>query len=248
VTPTALLRRARHAQGRLIAYLLSVQVVAQLSAPYFAPYMLKQLMFPYSTFMLMLGVAFVARITILPALGRIARRHGAKTVLWMGGLGIIPLSVLWLVSDSVPYLLMIQVLAGLAWASYELGTFLMLFETIPDDEKTSVLTMFNLVNALAVITGSVIGGVILHMGEEQRWVYHLLFAISSVGRIATLPLLYSVIERPPVPVPLWLRTMAVRPSAGAIDRPIVAAELEPTIPPQNVESEPPAAVARASSP
>lgn len=219
-----LIERSKHAQGKLIIYMIAVQFVAQLAAPYFTPFMLRQLEMPYDTYVLLLGTAFLARIIALPHIGKVAKRYGAKRVVWLGGLGIAPLSAMWLVTDAVPFLVCIQLLAGVAWASYEMGTFLMLFETIPDDEKTSILTIFNLANALAVVSGSVLGGLLLkHLGAETS-AYFTIFVISSIGRLLTLPMLRGIEEKAPPTEMLDFRTLAVRSNAGAIDRPIVSEE------------------------
>jgi MFS family permease len=140
-----LLSQARHsANGRLVAYLLLLQAAAQLAGPYFTPFMLGQLQLSYSAYMTVLATSFLAKSLALPLLGRIASRIGAMRLLWIGGLAIAPLPALWVISHSVPYLLFLQILGGLAWGAHELAMFLLFFETIPEGERTGVLTTFNL--------------------------------------------------------------------------------------------------------
>ena len=221
VAPHRLLHRLRHAEGRLLLYMASVQVMAQMAAPYFTPFMLKQLRLSYGAYMLLLAAAYLAKALASPLLGRFAHRSGAKHLLWFGGLGIVPLAALWMVSSAVPYLLVIQLLAGVLWGAYELASFLLMLETIPNEERTSILTTFNLLNAVAIATGSLIGGAVLRLAGGGREAYLLLFLVSSAGRLLTLPLLRRVIERPLIPAPLSLIPMALRPAAGSIDDPIL---------------------------
>jgi len=214
-----LLRRSH--EGRLLLYLLSVQTAVHLSAPYFTPYMLGRLGLDYASYMVLIAASFGAKILMLPLLGILARRFGARQLLWVGGLGIVPLASLWIVSDWFPYLLVVQCLAGTAWGAYELATFLLVFETIREDERTSVLTTFNLANAVAMVGGSLIGGWILTRLGETQYAYHVIFVLSSLSRAVTVLFLFRV----PTPVlravPVATRTVAVRPSAGSIDRPIL---------------------------
>jgi len=213
------IRQARSA--RVFAYLLGMQFAVNVAAPFFTPYMLGPLALSYAEFMLLTAAAFLARVAVLPLLGRIAHRRGTAFVLWWGALGIVPLPVLWLVSNDFTYLLVLQTFAGTAWAALELATMLSFFERIPDDERASVLTLYNVGNALAIGLGSLLGSqIFLHL-DGAPGVYAWLFAISSAGRLVVLAILRGV--RPAREIAdVQLRTLAVRPSAGAIERPILA--------------------------
>ena len=119
-----------------------------------------------------------------------------------------------------------KVIAGAVWAAYELATFLLLFETIPEQERTSVLTTFNLANAIAMVCGSLLGGGILHAMGTNQTAYLALFAVSGVLRIFTLLLLVPAVRALPVPafgqlVPVPTRVVAVRPNLGSIERPML---------------------------
>jgi MFS family permease len=223
VSPIELVRRMRtRRDARLLLYLLAVTFTTQLAGPFFTPYMLSELRLSYPQYMVLIGAAFASKILVLPRLGGIVHRYGAQRLLWFGGLTIVPLSALWLVSDQFPYLLGIQLLAGCAWAAYELATFLLIFETIDEDERTSVLTVFNLVNALLTVGGSLLGGLLLKTLGQDHLAYGTLFALSAVARAATLLLLVRVAPVPFRVLPLVIRTLALRPAADSLDAPIVA--------------------------
>lgn len=206
---------------QLLAYLLAMQTAVWIAAPYFTPFMLVHLRLNYWQFAMLTAMAFAARILVLPILGASAKRYGAQWLLWVGGLCIIPLSSLWLLSDSILYLACVQVVSGMAWGAYELAMLLMFFETIPRRQRIQLLTLYNLGNSLAMVAGSLIGAAILHFGSEQRATYLTLFALSSAARLGTVVLLVRI---PRVSLPIVrpaMRTLAVRPSAGAIEAPVV---------------------------
>lgn len=189
---TELLQRIRGRDGSLLIYLLTVQVAVQISGPYFTPFLLKQVRVSYATFVVLVGVSFVGKILALPLWGHVARRAGARRLLWLGGLGIMPVAGLWLCSTSLAWLLLVQLIAGVVWAAYELAMFLMFFENIRLEERTSVLTTYNFGNALATFCGSMLGGGLLLALGEHKSTYLALFAISTIARIATLSLLIRV--------------------------------------------------------
>jgi MFS family permease len=208
--------------GRLLGMLLSVQLAVHVAAPYFTPYMLSELELSYSEFTTLLAAAFVARVVALPALGAAARRLGTRRLLWVGAAGIAPLPTLWLVSDSFLWLLAIQMLSGVAWGAFELCTTLAFFEGIDRHERTSMLTLFNFANALAISLGAVVGGLIWQWLPQGIAVYPVLFLVSSTARLLSLFLMRSVPELPAAVEGPQLRTLAVRPALGAIQRPVVS--------------------------
>ena len=219
----AILKRLSHGtSGRLLRYIIVVQAAVHISGPYFAPYMLNKLHLSYAEYVLLIGTAFMAKIVMLPLFGHYAHRFGANRLLWVGGLGIVPVAGLWLVSNSLPWLLAVQALSGTVWAAYELATFLLLFDSIPEDERTGVLTVYNLANSTALVGGALAGGAVLKALGASESAYLMLFAGSSVLRLFATLLLARIPEIPVASAMIGMRTLAVRPSAGSMDRPILS--------------------------
>jgi len=207
---------------RVLTYLLAMQAATHIASPYFTPYMLQPLAFSYHQFMALTGTAFLARIAVLPVLGRIAHQYGTRRILWLGGVGVVPLPSLWLVSHDFHYLMGVQLLAGAAWASVELATTLSFFEGIGEKDRANVLSVFNFANALASALGALVGAQILGGLELGASTYAWLFGVSTAARFTTLLLIRRApsVEHPSEEV--RLRTLAIRPSGVALQRPILA--------------------------
>lgn len=178
-------RLGKTVDGKFLLYLMAIQAAVQFSGPYFTPYMLKQLKLSYVDYMVLVAAAFAAKMLSLPWLGRVAQRYGAKRLLAWGSLGIIPLSSGWLISDNYVWCLFLQAIGGVAWAGYELAWFLLFFEMLPREERTSVLTTFNFGHSAASVVGSLAGGILLMTLGEHREIYYALFVGSSLLRIVT---------------------------------------------------------------
>ena len=88
------------ANGRLLLYLMAAQAAVQIAGPYFNPYMLGELHFSYSTYVVVICAFIVAKIVFLPTVGRIADRVGVRRVFWISAAAIVPSSALWLVSNN----------------------------------------------------------------------------------------------------------------------------------------------------
>jgi MFS family permease len=193
VTLNEFVRRIRTTtEGGLLLYFLAVAFAVQISGPYFNPYMLQQLRFSYAEYVVLVASAYVSRVVTLPALGKFASRFGARKLLWLGGVGIAPLSGAWLFCDSFAGLIVLQLIVGVFWAAYELSVFLLFLEAIPSDERTGVLTAFNFANAVCTAAGSLLGGAVLAWLGQRPEIYLTLFVGSSFARVAALVLLWRV--------------------------------------------------------
>lgn len=208
--------------GRLVLYLVLMQSVVQISGPYFTPYMLGPLDLPYVGYMGLMAASYAAKIMMMPLLGILAGRIGPARVLLIGGFGIVPMAALWTISESWALLFAVQVLSGSLWAAHELGATLMFFETLDDRERTSVLTLYNLLNASAIALGAVAGAALFRLVGGGGEGYRVLFLVSSGLRLCVAPLLLALASMPVTPRRIVLRTLAIRPAMGSIERPIVA--------------------------
>lgn len=225
------LRSYRHsAGGRLLLYIVVVQFGVWITGPYFAPYMREKLHFSYVDYAVLIAFSFVFKIMALPMCGRLAKRWGARRLLTLGGIGIVPLSAMWDVSDNYAWLCFTQITAGICWAAYELAFFLLFFESIPADERVSVLTFFNLLNSAALAAGALVGGAILQFAQEAAGAYQVLFVLSSLWRAVALVFLWRV---PRIHVPadvVGVQTKELRPTGETLDGPILSSLPDETLP------------------
>jgi MFS family permease len=179
----------RHgADLRVLGFFMAMQIAVQFATPFFHPYMLRRLQLPYLEYIIVNGTFYAAKVLALPALGHLAARWGPRRLLWVGAAAITPMPVLWLVSGELPYLIGLQLASGMAWATYELALFLLLFDAIDARERTSVMTKYNLGNSLAMTAGSLLGGAVLGPLPGAA-AYTAVFILSTAGRGAALLLL-----------------------------------------------------------
>lgn len=190
-------RKLRSHPGlRLLRYMLVVQFTCCIGLHYLNPFALDQRQFNYVQYQLLIAAPYITRMLILPVMGTYAHHHGARRVLRLAGIGLIPLSGVWMISGSFAYLFAVQLIAGVVWAAYELSTFLLILETIPEDERTSVMTTYYLGNAIAMVSGSLIGGTILRAFDKSHEGYMLIFALSMAARLVSLFFLIRLTRTP----------------------------------------------------
>ena len=175
--------------GRLVVFLCCFTFGLQIAGPYFIPYMLESLWFSYGQFLMVFGAGFLVKAVMLPTIGRLGSRLGAGKLLMFASISIVPLSLLWLPSSEVPWLVVVQFVAGTCWAAYELSVALLLFEMAGDRDRSGVVSAYTLGVAVATVAGAACGGLLLRSLGETREAYAAVFVASCVMRGLTLPIL-----------------------------------------------------------
>ena len=178
--------RMPRAAGRLVLFLVLVQIAVHVSGPYFNPFMLRVMQLSWLDYMSLLSLGFVGKMLSLPSAGRFANRFGADRLLWAGSLGIVPISAFWFCSQEYWFLAIIQLLSGIVWGWYELAMLLQFFRRIPAERRVFVLTIYNVGNSAAMVLGTIIGAVLLQAFERTHEAYLTLFLVSGCLRACCL--------------------------------------------------------------
>jgi predicted MFS family arabinose efflux permease len=178
--------RMPRAAGRLVLFLVLVQIAVHVSGPYFNPFMLRVMQLSWLDYMSLLSLGFVGKMLSLPSAGRFANRFGADRLLWAGSLGIVPISAFWFCSQEYWFLAIIQLLSGIVWGWYELAMLLQFFRRIPAERRVFVLTIYNVGNSAAMVLGTIIGAGLLQAFERTHEAYLTLFLVSGCLRACCL--------------------------------------------------------------
>lgn len=206
--------------GRFLLFMLVQQVSVYIAAPYFSPYLLAHVPFSYLQYVGLVSASFIAKIAFYPLIARIVREVGAYRAMWVAAIGVAPLPLFWFLTPELPMLVLSQVLAGLAWGTFELASALLVFDRIEQSERVQLLTLYNLMSAVAIVVGSLLGGYVLNRWPEAQ-AYRYIFIASAAARLLSLVALARV---GPVKVrfrAIAVRTLGLRPSAGSMAQPII---------------------------
>lgn len=188
VAPLELLARFRRGHdGRLLVALLASQAALSFALPYFFPWLLGPRGFGYAEAMALLAAAVLGRFLALPAWGAFARRRSLAALFLVSGALSVPVTLGWIVADGFVGLLAAQLFAGVALGGFELATFLAFFARIERNERTSVMTLFHLANALAFALGSLAGGALLAaqggLADTASSAFVVVFAVAAGLRL-----------------------------------------------------------------
>ena len=217
------LRKSEH--GRILIYLLMLLVAVHISGPFFSPFMLMELKMGYQHYMFMLATAYVAKVVMFPILTRYAERVGIARLFFWSSIGVIPMPLGWLVSENDYYLYALQFVSGATWGIHELMSFLLLFNQIPQKERTGLLSIFNFMSTFSLGIGSAVGAYIFsHAGSEYS--YAAVFGASALLRLICL-FFFPGFQANAKEIRYWIytRSISVRPALGGMGRPIIASAI-----------------------
>ncbi len=212
-------------RASLLGYLIAALAAAAISGPFITPYLLDELRIGYAGYSVFTATVVVVKIAALPTLGRIIQRSGVRRVMTVCALAIAPIPLLYLVSDAFAWLIVIQVIAGVAWAGFELGLLMALFDGEDDAERTTMQVAFSALQAIGTAGASLVGGGLLGALGSDHAAYLWVFAVSAAARLGAALLLVRELPRAIARIPITMVarawTLAIRPWGGTIVRPIV---------------------------
>ncbi len=143
---------------RFVVYTGLMHLAVMLAGPFFSVYMLRDLHFSYLQFMSVSAAAVLVQYFTLHNWGKFGDKFGNRKVLVITGFTLPLVPVLWLFSANFYFILVIQMLAGFAWAGFSLSMGNFIFDAIPQPKRAKCVAIFNVLNAVGIFSGAAIGG------------------------------------------------------------------------------------------
>lgn len=165
-----------------ILKLLPFQMAVYVSAPFVTPYMLAQMKMNYGQYMAAVSFLLIGKIVSLSFFEKF-KKLNYQQAFGLGLCFLCPSPLLWVLSDSFAYVLVLQLLGGAAWALFEVGLALIFFQDLKAEEKIPFLTFYNFLNAAGLLLGSAMGALYLKGHALAPQNYFTLFAIGGLLRI-----------------------------------------------------------------
>ncbi|MFH1514671.1 MAG: MFS transporter [bacterium] len=152
--------------ANFVFFIASMSLAIQVAAPFFAIYILRDLGFSYIAYTFQLGVFVASQFIAMRSWGAYADRFGNRNVLKLTG-AIMPLiPVLWFFSKEYPYLVLVQVISGLAWGGWALSAGNFIFDAVTPPKRARCAAYFNFFNFTGVFIGAMIGAFLVRIAPS----------------------------------------------------------------------------------
>lgn len=181
---------------RFSTFFTLVQFATAIASPFFTVYMLRDLGWSYWLFTVNTGVVVLVQFFTLNFWGRISDAWGNRLILVVTGWLIPWLPALWMFSTDYTYLILLQLLGGVAWAGFNLSAGNFIYDLVAPRQRANFLAMHNVMSSIGVFCGAVIGGylasqlptTIVWQGVEHDWLSALygVFIISTLARLSVM--------------------------------------------------------------
>ena len=212
-------------RARMLAYFLGAGAAATISGAFVTPYVLHNEALTYVQYSMFTATIVVAKILFSPVLGRTIQRVGLQRVLGACAIGIAVIPLMYIASDHYAWLLFIQFYGGIAWAGFELGALIALFDAGDDSERTTMQVAYGALQAIGNTGASLLGAALLSSFGSGERAYVWVFLVSAIARTLAALLvvknLPQLVARLPATIVVGTWTLAIRPWGGTIVRPIV---------------------------
>jgi MFS family permease len=170
--------------GRAIIFCGFLSFSTNLAAPFFSPYMLRELKFSYLTYTIVNSASALATLGFMTYWGTRSDKAGTVKVIKTSMLLIPFVPIAWLISSNVYWIILVQVFSGFAWAGFSLSSTIFIFDASPQNDRTRYIALFNAMMFGGVFLGALVGGVLTPLLPQIKHSQFLtIFLFSGVARM-----------------------------------------------------------------
>jgi MFS family permease len=187
--------------GKFTAYIALINIVIGMSGPFFAVFMLRDLHFSYTTYMIIISINALSSLIFQRFWGRRADIAGNIKVLRFTSM-VLPILPFTYVFTGNPFILGSgEILSGFIWSGFNLSFANFVYDVSEPEIRTKQIAVFMAVTGTALCLGALIGGYAApHVPELFGYQLRTLFAASGIARVfIILALLKLIVEVRDVP-------------------------------------------------
>ncbi|MBI4721451.1 MAG: MFS transporter [Candidatus Stahlbacteria bacterium] len=182
--------------GRFVIFVMLTTLSCCIAVPFFAPYMLRDLKFNYTLFILIAIVTpTISSIITAPLWGRFSDKFGNIATLRICSLVICFIPLSWLLSRNPYYLIFVpQTIGGAAWAGFGLATSNFIYDAVTRQRRGLCFAYYNVLNGIGIFIGATIGSFIVKLPIHFMNIFLFIFLISSILRLIVFTVMLPKIK------------------------------------------------------
>ena len=208
---------------RLVLLGAALQLVTYLASPFFVPFMLQGLGFSYLEYTAATLSVVVAKMAVLPRWGRMIDEYEPRRTYALAAIFVAIVPLPWLWANGLGWVLVAQMMSGIAWASYEVSFLTLLLDSTKRRTRPHVFALHTLANGTAQFTGSLLGGLALAAASGNwRFVFGMSMLLRLVVALSIRAAAPGLRLEPRARRTLALRLVGFRVHGGFAVRPVAS--------------------------
>lgn len=170
--------------GKFTLYVALMYFGMQISGPFFAVYMLKDLNFNYLTYTLVNLSTTVFSLLTMGIWGKFSDKFGNRRILSICGFIIPLIPIFWIFSPSPIFLMFVpQLIGGVGWAGFNLAVSNFIYDIVTPARRAICVAYFNLMVGIGIFFGGIVGGLMTHfITIKSINILLFIFIISGIVR------------------------------------------------------------------
>lgn len=172
--------------GRFAVALGVLNFSVHLAAPFFPVHMINNLGYSYTQMTILQLIPTFIMIFAINMWGRISDRIGYVVPMRICALVVGALPLTWVLTDNFYILAVNQLMAGIAWAGFNLIAFNYSISAVDSKDRSTSLAYLNMINFGCVFAGATVGGLLSdHLPKIGMYEMQTLFLLSGLIRFGT---------------------------------------------------------------
>ncbi|MFX1463265.1 MAG: MFS transporter [Promethearchaeota archaeon] len=171
--------------GKFTLFVSLLTLGQWIAKPFFSVYMLTQLNFEYSIFMIINLGSTIIGLIIFPIFGKFSDKFGNVKLLRIGAVIIPILPFFWIIyTTPLQIFLGIQILSGIAWTAFNLASSNFIYDNIISKKRGKYIAIYNSLIGLAIVIGGLLGSILISFIPIYFMnSFHFIFMLSGIIRI-----------------------------------------------------------------
>ncbi len=171
--------------GKFAVYHALFNFALMIASPFFAVYMLEELHFSYTLFMIVSISSSVFYLIFMPLIGKFSDHYGNRKLFALSCILFSLNPLLWIFIKKPLFLILIpQLISGLANAAFIIGVTNFTYDAVRPERRGLCTAYFNILAGVGIFIGSLLGGILLKYLHTSIAPFVVVFALSALLRFA----------------------------------------------------------------
>lgn len=146
-----------------------------------AIFLLRDLNLSYTNFILVILSATFFTLLVTEIWGKVADKYGNYTVLVMTTIMIPIIPILWILHNSVIYLIIVPgIVRGIAWAGFNLSSGNFIYDNVSQEKRGLAVSYYNMMLGLGIFFGGLVGAFLIQFLNTTVDPIHIIFIVSAI--------------------------------------------------------------------
>ena len=174
--------------GRFALFRCFLALSTAVISPLIAVYLLRNLNFAYTTYMIVTVAGSIFALVIMALWGKLADRVGNYKVIVISSFLIPTIPILWVLNKSPIYLILIpSIVSGVSWAGFHLAAGNFIYDNVSQSKRGIAVSYYNMLLGIGTFLGAGLGAILIkYLNTSFIEPIILIFLISGVLRMFTI--------------------------------------------------------------